>query len=95
MNKSMKPAVATAQRPLTEEEKKIKVMQYFQQKREQFAINILCNLCQSCGVNFHFEMETNPDLHTKMVNTSVEMADALIEKLYPMPEEETETEEAE
>ena len=89
MNKSMKPAVATAQRPLTEEEKKIKVMQYFQQKREQFAINILCNMCKGLSKD-----STNLDAKI-LVDISVEMADALIEKLYPMPEEETKTEEAE
>lgn len=64
-----------AQRPLTEEEKKIKVMQILQQKRESFAINILCNLCKN-------EVVTKVSL----VETAVKMADELIEKLYPMPE---------
>ena len=85
MNNSKKPAVATAQRPLTEEEAKIKVIQFFQQKREQFAINILCHLA-----------EGNADEEVAfLVDKAVALADAMIEKLYPMPEEETETEEAE
>ena len=81
MNKSMKPGAA-AQRPLTEEEKKQRVIQFMQQRREAFAINILQGLCTNMGV-----VATNA--HAKaMVDLSVEMADALFEKLYPLPETE-------
>lgn len=85
MNKSMKPAgfapkIAPAQRPLTEEEKKIKVMQILQQKREQFAINILCHLVEG----------NENDKDAFLIGKAVSLADALIEKLYPMPETKTE-----
>lgn len=65
------------QRPLTEEEKKFQVMRFLQQKRETFAINILVGLVQGKpGVK-------NEDL----IDKAVALADALIEKLYPLPEE--------
>lgn len=68
-------------KPLTEEEKKQRVIQFVQQKREAFAINILQGLCTNMGVD-----ATNA--HAKaMVALSVEMADALFEALYPLPEE--------
>ncbi len=80
MNKPIKPTgfnpkVAPAQ-PLTEEEKKMKIMQFLQQKREAFAINLLCSICHnSPGLK-------NEDLIIK----AVDLADGLIEKLYPIPE---------
>lgn len=82
MNKTMKPAgfqprVAPA-RPLTKDEKKQKIMQFVQQKREAFAINILCSLCHENGT-------LHPDT---LVDKAVALADALFEKLYPLPEEE-------
>lgn len=76
MNKSMKPGAA-AQRPLTEEEKKQRVIQFLQQRRESFSINILCSLLQN-----------NPGVHPEdVVIKSVDLADNLIKKLYPMEEE--------
>lgn len=80
MNKPTKPAGFTPKvvpaKPLTDEEKKLKVMQYLQQKRENFAISLLCSLCEkSPGVR-------NEDLIIK----AVDLADGLIEKLYPLPE---------
>lgn len=67
-------------KPLTEEEKKQRVIQFVQQRREAFAINILQGLCTNMGVD-----ATNA--HAKaMVDLSVEMADALLEKLYPLEE---------
>ena len=71
------PKVAPAP-VLTEEQKKAKIMQFLQQKREGFAINILCNLCQRHD-------KINPDIDA--VDLAVAMADKLIEKLYPLPEE--------
>ena len=68
--------------PLTEEEKRQQIAQILMQKREQFAINILCNMVQgwNCVSSDH---ETALDL----VDTSVKMADALMEKLYPIQED--------
>ena len=80
MNKTMKPAgvapgVAPA-KPLTEEEKKLKVMQFLQQKRENFSISILCALCHKVpGVK-----------NETLVLKAIDLADELIEKLYPLPE---------
>lgn len=67
---------------LTEEEKRQQIAQVLMQKREQFAINILCNMVQgwNCVSSDH---ETALDL----VDTSVKMADALMEKLYPIKED--------
>lgn len=75
----------TPQRPMTEEEKRQQIAQILMQKREQFAINILCNMVQgwNCVSSDH---ETALDL----VDTSVKMADALMEKLYPIKEDKAE-----
>ena len=85
-------------KPLTEEEKKAKVIQFLQQKREQFAINILCSLCQ--GVS-SARAVVKADMHCTtiridtngLVDDAVNMADNLIEKLYPLPEEKKEGDE--
>lgn len=92
MNKSNIRPIQGQQRPLTEEEKRVKVMQFLQQKRETFAINILCQLC--AGVS-SARAVVKADLHsttigidtTGLVDDAVKMADQLIEKLYPLPEE--------
>ena len=88
MNKTNKPAgfkpmVAPAQRPLTEEEKKVKIMQFLQQKREQFAINILCNISHGSLD----DLIKHSDAPGAVVKIAVKMADKLIEELYPLPEE--------
>lgn len=76
------PQVAPA-RPLTEEEKKAKIMQFLQQKRESFALNILCNLIRGAASNAELSEEGGEGL----VKLSVKMADNLIGELYPLPEE--------
>ena len=90
-----RPVPQAKMKPLTEEEKKEKVLQFLQQKREKFAINILCSLCQ--GVS-SARAVVKADLHSttiqidtyKLVDDAVNMADELIEKLYPLPEEKKE-----
>ena len=84
-----RPMPQAAQRPLTEEEKKVKIAQFLQQKREGFAINILCNLCQAANLKVVAKMDiTKLTVDTDgLVDRAVEMADKLIEKLYPLPEE--------
>ena len=72
------PVTRPVAKPLTEEEKKQKIMQFVQQKREAFAINILCSLIQGDFEN------SNEDL----VERSVILADKLFEALYPLPETE-------
>ena len=95
MNKTQKPAgfkpmVAPAQRPLTEEEKKVKIMQFLQQKRETIAVNVLCNLVHGAITN----KDATNTLVENLVEVAVNVADKLIEKLYPMPEAEKETDRA-
>ena len=52
-------------------------MQFLQQRRESFSINILCSLLQN-----------NPGVHPEdVVTKAVDLADTLIKKLYPMEEE--------
>lgn len=82
-NVAFAPKAAPA-RPLTEEEKKIKVAQFLAQKRENFAINILCNLIQGTAS----KMELSTAIGKAIVGLSVEMADELMDKLYPMEEPE-------
>ena len=73
----------TPQRPLTDEEKQARIMQFLQQKREAFSINILCSLLQN-----------NPGIHPDdVIVKAVDLADGLMEKLYPMPKEEKPKEE--
>lgn len=68
------PQKAAPARQLSEEEKRIKIMQFLQQKREAFAINILCSLCKA-GM-----------MDADLIDRAVSLADGLIEKLYPIPE---------
>jgi len=75
------------QRPLTEEEKKFQVMRFLQQKREQFTLTILNGLCHNIKSN-------TPDAGViegvyDVVDLAVKMADKLMEKLYPIKEEES------
>ena len=72
------PVTRPVAKPLTEEEKKQKIMQFVQQKREAFAISILCSLIQGDFEN------SNEDL----VERSVILADKLFEALYSLPETE-------
>ena len=72
---SYKQPTPTKPRPLSEEEKKAQVERFLAQKRESFAVNILCNLCR---------VTKKADLD--LVKQSVQMADALLEELYPIPE---------
>ena len=66
----------TPVRPLTDEEKKERVIRFLSQKRETFALAILQGIC------------SNPEIHAKNpVEEAVEMADHLMEKLYPIKEE--------
>lgn len=74
-NRPIKPV--PVQRPLTEQEKQARIMQFLQQRRESFSINILCSLLQN-----------NPGVHPEdVVTKAVDLADNLIKKLYPMEEE--------
>lgn len=69
-------------KPLTEEEKKNMIIKELMDKRERFALNILHGLCSNPEV---FKQEVSQDY---IVETSVSMADKLLEKLYPLEEKE-------
>ena len=76
----------TPQRPMTEEEQKQRIMQFLAQKRETFSITILSGMVQGAVTN---KDVTNIQCKS-LVDLAVEMADALLEKLYPMPKEDEE-----
>ena len=71
----------TPQRPMTQEEQKQRIMQFLAQKREAFSINILSAVAHGADTDW-----TDAEIKDA-VDISVKMADALMEKLYPMPEE--------
>lgn len=68
------------ERPLSLEERKQRIMQILAQKRESFSISILCSLLQN-----------NPGVKNEdVIIKAVDLADGLLEKLYPIKEEESE-----
>ena len=73
----------TTQRPMTDEEKQQRIMQILTQKRETFSLTILSGMVQGAVTN---KDVTNIQCKS-LVDLAVEMADALMEKLYPMPKE--------
>ena len=73
----------TIQRPLTDEEKQQRIMQFLTQKRETFSLSILSGMVQGAVTN---KDVTNIQCKS-LVDLAVEMADALLEKLYPIKEE--------
>ena len=75
-----KEAFVTAQRLIAEEEKR---MQFLMEKREAYSIKILCVMMQGAVTN---KDVTNYQCKS-LVKLAVEMADALMEKLYPIEEE--------
>lgn len=82
MNKSMKPsrpAGKSQAAALTPGQKQEAMLRFFTQKRESFTTGILFNLCQNPAMK-----DSDPK---DLVDTAVEMADHLIEKLYPLKEE--------
>ena len=79
-SKSMKPQAA---KPVSEEEKRLQIVRFLSQKREQFATNILYNLCRVLS-----DDATSAQAKA-MVSLSVEMADELMQKLYPLEREDS------
>ena len=66
-----------------QEQKRNQALAMIVQKRDQFAVNILCNLVHGAITN---KDATNFQCH-ELVDLSVEMADRLLEKLYPVKED--------
>lgn len=83
------------QRPLTDEEKQARIMQFLQQRRESFSLSILNGLCSNPDAVTRqivvTELGQHADINNgdELVNKAVEMADKLLEKLYPIKEEES------
>ena len=86
MTKNRTLGHVTTQRPMTDEEKQQRIMQILTQKREAFSISILSGMVQGAVTN---KDVTNTQCKS-LVDLAVEMADALMEKLYPMPREDKE-----
>lgn len=66
----------TPVRPLTDEEKKDRVIRFLAQKREQYAISILPGMVANPEV-FNLTEEG-------VIDHAVSLADKLLEKLYPL-----------
>lgn len=76
----------TPERPLSLDERKQRIMQFLAQKREAFSLSILSGMVQGAVTN---KDVTNMQCKS-LVDLAVEMADALMEKRYPMPKEDKE-----
>ena len=76
----------TPEREMTDEEKQQRIMQILTQKRENFSLTILSGMVQGAVTN---KDVTNIRCKS-LVDLAIEMADALMEKLYPMPKEDKE-----
>lgn len=81
----------TPVRPLTDEEKKERVIRFLAQKREQYAISILQGIVANPAVVGRKSIVSKDGSFTEtaeidngLVNKAVEMADELLEKLYPL-----------
>lgn len=77
--KSSKPVARQQATEFTPEQKQEAMLRFFTQKRESFTTGILFNLCQNPAMK-----DSDPK---ELVNTAVDMADHLIERLYPLKEE--------
>ena len=86
MTKNRTLGYATPQRRMTDEEKQQRIMQVLMQKRETFSLSILSGMMQGAVTN---KDVTNIQCKS-LVDLAVAMADALMEKLYPMPKEDKE-----
>lgn len=74
----MSYAKPTKAKTITPEQLQAERVRFFAEKRETFAINILCNLCQDLKAN----TPTGKDFNGDVVDLAVSMADKLMEKLY-------------
>ena len=81
----------TPVRPLTDEEKKERVIRFLAQKREQYTISILQGIVanpavvgRKSSVSADGSFTETAEINNGLVNKAVEMADELLEKLYPL-----------
>lgn len=80
-----RPMPQAKMRPMSDEEKQARIIQFLTQKREQFSINILSEMVQGAITN----RDVTNIACKVLVDLAVEMADDLIGELYPMPKDET------
>lgn len=78
-SKSMKPSTPARPRELTPEEKADQIARFLSQKRESFALSAFAGICRHA--------DPWNDSPTKVAEWSVQAADALMEKLYPIVKE--------
>ncbi len=77
----MKPKATIPPMPkMSEEQQKEQIIRFLSQKRESFVQGCLFNLCQGKGIMTTAESKV-------LVDQAIEMADYLLEKLYPLKEE--------
>lgn len=77
-SKSMKQSTPARPKELTPEEKAAQVARFLSQKRETFAHSAFAGICRADG------MKRNP---ADVAKWSVDAADSLLEKLYPIVKE--------
>lgn len=82
--------------PPTEEEKRMQVMRFLSQKREQFSVNILIGICSNPAAVGRKSVVSADGSYTEiveinngglLVSKAVELADELLERLYPLKDE--------
>ena len=78
-SKSMKPSTPAKLPELTPEQKADQVARFLSQKREQFAVTFFAGLAQNDDIR-----HLNPK---DAAAYAVDAADALMEKLYPLPKD--------
>lgn len=94
MSKSMKKSNPVARqqvaRELTPEQKQVAIERFFTQKREAFATGVLFNFLQNpCMMEQERGYLSKADIDPReLAKWSVSVADAMIEELYPIKEEE-------
>lgn len=77
-----KPTKPIRLAPQSKEEQEMQIARFFANKREQFAINILANIVK--GNAFAYPKDQDNESFLAVTELSVEMADRLLEKLYPV-----------
>ena len=77
-----KPTKPIRLAPQTKEEQEMQIARFFANKREQFAINILANIVK--GNAFAYPKDQDKESFLAVTELAVEMADRLLEKLYPV-----------
>lgn len=73
----------------SKEKEQIRMMRILAEQREEYIKGILFNLIQSCGRDLFWDNknEDAKDIHIKLVDKAVEMADHLMRVMYKIPKE--------